>query len=453
MHISIQTVFYSLFIVMVLLFYGCPSSDNGDSSPESTPGPTSTPVLTSAPGPGNYIYDFNDTDPGWVTTLDWEWGTPGTIIAKPTSNPDAVNPSSSDGKCYGTDMDGIYDHDGDTNAGNNFKTYYCQVGPHDLSIFSENIELRYDIWYNVDLDMDFIQIQISTDGINYAMLPMTSPEYSATNSIPDTYTGELTTWTAVRADLNSYASETAVYIRWCLETDTNSDYDDGGLFIDNVEIGYFYIEPTSVPTATPVPTDTPVPTATPEATNIFMDFNGTDPGWTTTLDWEWGTPGIISPTPPGNTGAANPSSSDGECYGTDMDGIYDYDGDPDAGDNFKTYYLEYGPVDLSVYAGTVELRYDIWYDVDTDFDFIQIQISTDGLNYAIVYMIDEAYSASNFIPYTYTGERTTWTAVRADLAAYADETHVYFRWCLESDSDEAWNDGGLFIDNVEIGSF
>jgi hypothetical protein len=164
----------------------------------------------------------------------------------------------------------------------------------------------------------------------------------------------------------------------------------------------------------------------------------------TNCDWQWGQASNVGP-----IGAF--------CYGTNLSGNY--------GDD-RTYannYVQLGPLDLSGYtaASGFRLTFDAYFHLDFDYDFAQLQYSTNGTTFNPV-------SAANITGYPYTeadswspnyspsdpNHSPQWRSVIVNLGAMGlnGATTVYFRWAMESNS---YNEGsqypGFYIDNISIG--
>lgn len=185
--------------------------------------------------------------------------------------------------------------------------------------------------------------------------------------------------------------------------------------------------------------------ATVTAANLVYNLNSA-PGsvWSvgaTNCDWQWGTVTNVGPVR-------------AVCYGTNISGTY-YDN--------RTYaqnYVQLGPLNLSGYgtASGFQMVFKVYFDLDTDCDFAQLQYSTNGTSFSAV-------PSSNITgyPYTYTGSNVwspnpitpghepAWRTVSVDLGAMGlnGRTSVYFRWVLSSDQSDTYP--GFYIDDINIG--
>jgi hypothetical protein len=190
--------------------------------------------------------------------------------------------------------------------------------------------------------------------------------------------------------------------------------------------------------------------------NLSYDFSS-DPGWTCTGDWEWGTLN--------NAGGLTyyPDDTYGTCYGTNIDGTYT------PGIAQTVNYLQTGPIDLSGYPDPVKLKFSMFFDTDNGIgDAGGVLISTDGTTFTkITFNVtgDNATQDSSGT-YTYSGFaaegdltsmtddfRTTWASAEASLDAYASSSTLYIRWAFDTSLNSGAPKAGWYIDNVEIGSF
>ncbi len=184
----------------------------------------------------------------------------------------------------------------------------------------------------------------------------------------------------------------------------------------------------------------------------------TNPGWTTTGDWAWGTvlssaatdgriPTEISDYPVGST-----------CYGTVINGLYS------ANMTDETNYLQLGPLDCSGYpnASGFRMTFDAWFHLDSGVDFARLSYSTDGTSYTIVPVsavsgytyrthntgVTDAWSPQ---PDVTAGEEPAWRSITVNLGSLGlnGQSTVYFRWTLSTDT--IYQGAGFYVDNVNIG--
>jgi hypothetical protein len=171
------------------------------------------------------------------------------------------------------------------------------------------------------------------------------------------------------------------------------------------------------------------------ATTFYSNDLETDPAWTVTGDWQWGTPSFAS----GPAACAGGTS----CYGTNLAGAYA---------NSRTFaanYLQAGPFDLSTITGGAVLGFDMWLAVESGYDYAQVQVSTNGTTFTPLVMTSPAYNATSS---RWTGETlNAWRSASANLSAYAGQATVYIRFALSSDSSDTR--AGFYVDNLAISSW
>ena len=156
-----------------------------------------------------------------------------------------------------------------------------------------------------------------------------------------------------------------------------------------------------------------------------------DPGWSTTGQWAFGTP-----TGGGGSAHGDPDPTSGATgsyvYGVNLSGDYSTTtGGP--------YYLTLGPVDLSDITET-SLTFQRWLNTDYDpYVDASIEVSNNGSSWT------EVWSNGNV-----SMEATSWTSLEYDISATADnQATVYVRWSYEIGSG-AYAYSGWNIDDVEI---
>jgi hypothetical protein len=116
-----------------------------------------------------------------------------------------------------------------------------------------------------------------------------------------------------------------------------------------------------------------------------------------------------------------------------------------------TDYVQWGPISLAMLDQGDEavLLFDFWYSLSTAFftqDRAQVQISTDGVNFAPLAMLTPEYDEGNFwLGYD---QEERWVRAAADLSDHSGQPSIYIRWAMESDEDDV--NTGLYIDNVTI---
>jgi hypothetical protein len=95
------------------------------------------------------------------------------------------------------------------------------------------------------------------------------------------------------------------------------------------------------------------------------------------------------------------------------------------------------------------LNYKVWYELDNDYDYAYVEISTDGENWTVL----KTAHGTDQNPYErsygsgYTGSSTDWLDESIDLSPYAGQP-VQIRF--EVITDFTINRDGLQLDNIEI---
>lgn len=112
------------------------------------------------------------------------------------------------------------------------------------------------------------------------------------------------------------------------------------------------------------------------------------------------------------------------------------------------------PVDLT-YKTAANLTYNIWYDIEKNWDAGFIQVSEDGKNFKSIktpYTVDDFknpdgyQSILNSLP-AYTGSSNGWLSENIDLSAYAGNK-IWIRFRYATDWGTELN--GMFIDDINI---
>ena len=165
------------------------------------------------------IERFNlDTNPGWTTEGQWEFGIPYGLGGSLYGASDPFYGFTGD-NVFGINLSGDYS----TTPGG---PYYLTAGPFDCTEYS-NITLRFARWLNIDEPMfaDAL-IEVSNDGINW----QTAWEHQGNQPIEDE------NWTMVEYDITGVAANSdTVYIRWSYEI-FDWAYPYSGWNIDDIEI-------------------------------------------------------------------------------------------------------------------------------------------------------------------------------------------------------------------------
>jgi len=160
----------------------------------------------------------------------------------------------------------------------------------------------------------------------------------------------------------------------------------------------------------------------------------TNPGWTTTGEWAFGTPTGGGGSGAGGSGNADPAAG---ATGANVFGV-------NLGGNHSTsiagpHYLTMGPVDLSARKQT-RLRFQRWLNTNALANTrVTVEVSNDGTNWREVFVNPGAASTDN-----------AWTQMEYDISTIADQQGtVYARWSYRTISSPGayagWN-----IDDVEL---
>mgnify|MGYP000981632106 FL=1 len=105
--------------------------------------------------------------------------------------------------------------------------------------------------------------------------------------------------------------------------------------------------------------------------------------------------------------------------------------------------------DFTHAASPIELTYQTWYDLETDYDYLYLEASTDGENWQIL----NTPSCTNYDPSGnsygcgYNGETGGWISETVDLSQFAGQ-EVTLRF--EYITDAAVNGEGLLLDDLSI---
>ncbi len=161
----------------------------------------------------------------------------------------------------------------------------------------------------------------------------------------------------------------------------------------------------------------------------FIETFDNNPSWTTSGDWEFGSPSSSGGTYYGNS---DPSSaySGNFVYGNDLTGDGDYE------DNAVNYYLESPSLNLTGISG-VHLEFYRFLNIETvSYDQATVEVYKDtGWN--VVWRNPKAISDSS------------WNLIDIDISDYADNNaDCRIRWNLNSDAGVSYS--GWNIDDVGI---
>lgn len=192
--------------------------------------------------------------------------------------------------------------------------------------------------------------------------------------------------------------------------------------------------------------------ATTSTTSNLVYSLSSNPGWSVTGNWQWGTVTY-------DDGAGRyPTGS--VVYGTGLTGPYS------ANMTFATNYVQAGPLNFSTFptAAGFRMNFQGWFYVQNGSDFDVLQYSTDGTNFTLVpaaCVSGYAYCPNpdpSILPqeswspnWADAGSLPAWRSVTIDLGGLAlnGKISVYFRWALSS--SPSVQKGGFFIKDIDIG--
>ncbi len=170
---------------------------------------------------------------------------------------------------------------------------------------------------------------------------------------------------------------------------------------------------------------------------IFDTFAGTPSGWSSTGDWEFGTPDSASVGGPDSdhTPATIPMLKE-NAYGTKLAGRYS------ANQTYDNNYLEVKNLDFTNHQPF--MLFFQWLELGNG-DYAQIQASADnGNTWKVVKPLFPAYNQVEEYSGTIAGG--AWEPALVDLTAFAGESNVTIRWALKSDG--SGEDCGWYIDDM-----
>jgi len=120
-------------------------------------------------------------------------------------------------------------------------------------------------------------------------------------------------------------------------------------------------------------------------------------------------------------------------------------GDIDEHDSFL-----YRSWDLSAVSGQIVFSFDLWWDIEEDWDYFYFEVSTDGVTYTSLPDLTGKATDSNpngtNIGWGVTG--TGQGRLRYDLSAYAGMANVWTRLRYKTDAAVHW--AGPFVDNISV---
>lgn len=176
-------------------------------------------VLTDVPGPTPFHKESLDSNPGWVTTGQWEFGEPQGLGGVNYGNPDPAA-GYTGSNVYGVNLAGDYS----TSSGG---PYTLTAGPFDCS-GRYNVLLKYAQWLNTDVpDYMLSDIEVSNDNANWSNLWSCMPEDTCTDS----------EWQLMEYDISAVAdNQQTVYVRWSYIVIIDRVFPYSGWNIDDIEL-------------------------------------------------------------------------------------------------------------------------------------------------------------------------------------------------------------------------
>ena len=105
--------------------------------------------------------------------------------------------------------------------------------------------------------------------------------------------------------------------------------------------------------------------------------------------------------------------------------------------------------DLTGVSGPIDMSYWTWYDIEEDWDYVFVEVSTDGKTWEILTTPSGTdYNPSgNSYGWGYTGQTERWIEESVDLSEYAGQK-IFVRF--EYITDAAVNGQGLLLDDISI---
>ncbi len=106
--------------------------------------------------------------------------------------------------------------------------------------------------------------------------------------------------------------------------------------------------------------------------------------------------------------------------------------------------------DLTNVSGPINLSYSMWYDVETDYDYVFLEASTDGgKTWQIITTPSgtDKDPSGNSYGWGYNGQTNGWVDETVDLSKYAGQK-VQIRF--EYVTDAALNGEGFMLDDVKV---
>jgi len=105
--------------------------------------------------------------------------------------------------------------------------------------------------------------------------------------------------------------------------------------------------------------------------------------------------------------------------------------------------------DFSSISGPIELSFRTWYDIETDWDYLYLEVSENGENWEIITTPSGTGTdpSGNSYGWGYTGVTNDWIEEKIDLSEYAGKK-IFVRF--EYLTDAAVNGEGFMLDDVKV---
>jgi hypothetical protein len=105
--------------------------------------------------------------------------------------------------------------------------------------------------------------------------------------------------------------------------------------------------------------------------------------------------------------------------------------------------------DFTQASGPIELNYRTWYDIETDYDYVYLEVSEDGETWQIITTPSGTAEdpSGNSYGWGYNGVSAEWIEESVDLSQYAGKK-VFVRF--EYVTDAAVNGEGFLLDDVSV---
>ena len=105
--------------------------------------------------------------------------------------------------------------------------------------------------------------------------------------------------------------------------------------------------------------------------------------------------------------------------------------------------------DFTQVTGPITLKYQTWYDIEEDWDYVYLEVSEDGKSWKIIQTPSSTDTdpSGNSFGWGYTGATNQWIEESVDLSEYAGK-NISLRF--EYVTDDAVNGEGFLLDDVSV---